>query len=221
MRAAVFSDVEGTLVNVHIPALFLKIGREMGLFSPWQRIQLGPLMLGERLLPGKLGRRVQLLAMLRAMAGLPEQTVEPVIAAMVPALSAHIKPGMLRRIQAHQAAGLPLVLVSGGLHEVIARFGAALGGHGEGTKLLHSDGRYRARLDGEVCQGMGKANRARAILARMGYDPAACYAYGDTASDIPFLALFGHPHAVDPDPVLAAEARRRGWPILDGAATDL
>ena len=48
----------------------------------------------------------------------------------------------------------------------------------------------------------------------MGYDPAECYAYGDTGNDIPFLALFGHPHAVDPDNELAAEAQRRGWPII-------
>jgi len=34
----------------------------------------------------------------------------------------------------------------------------------------------------------------------------------------PFLALFGHPCAVDPDPGLAAEAERRGWPILRSAA---
>ena len=60
----------------------------------------------------------------------------------------------------------------------------------------------------------GKAERARAICAEMGYDPAECYAYGDTDNDIPFLSLFGHPHAIDPDDELAAEARRRGWPII-------
>ncbi len=48
----------------------------------------------------------------------------------------------------------------------------------------------------------------------MGWDAASSYAYGDTASDIPYLALFGHPAAVDPDRRLAAEAERRGWPII-------
>ncbi len=52
------------------------------------------------------------------------------------------------------------------------------------------------------------------MLAELDVDPAISYAYGDTASDIPFLTLFGHPCAVDPDAELAAEATRRGWQIL-------
>ena len=67
-----------------------------------------------------------------------------------------------------------------------------------------------------MCRGAGKAERARAVLAELGCDPQQCYAYGDTASDLPFLELFGRPHAVDPDAGLAVEARRRGWPIIDG-----
>jgi phosphoserine phosphatase len=104
------------------------------------------------------------------------------------------------------------------MHPAIVRLGAALGGRGEGTRLVQRDGRYTAELDGPVCQGEGKAARARAVMDELGYEAASSYAYGDTASDIPFLALFGHPCAVDPDPGLAAEAERRGRPILRSAA---
>ncbi len=138
--------------------------------------------------------------------------------ALVPALTTRFKAGTWRLLQAHQAAGLALVFISGGLHEGIARLARELGAQGEGTKVRQRNGRYTGSVDGAVCQGAGKAERARAVLAAHGYDPAQCYAYGDTASDIPFLELFGHPHAVDPDPRLAAEARRRGWPIIDGRA---
>jgi hypothetical protein len=31
------------------------------------------------------------------------------------------------------------------------------------------------------------------VLAECGWDAAAGYAYGDTAGDVPFLELFGHP----------------------------
>ena len=142
--------------------------------------------------------------------------VEVWVGALVSALAARFKPSAWRLIQAHQAAGLPLVLISGGLHEGIARLARELCAQGEGTKVRQRNGRYTGSVEGGMCQGVGKAERARAVLAARRYDPAQCYAYGGTASDIPFLELFGRPHAVDPDPRLAAEARRRGWPIIDG-----
>ena len=117
------------------------------------------------------------------------------------------------------------MLISGGLHKGIARLATDLGARGEGTKVHQRNGCYAGAVDGRVCQGVGKAERARAVLDELGFDPGQCYAYfdpgqcyayGDTASDIPFLELFGHPHAIDPDPRLAAEARTRGWPIIDG-----
>jgi len=34
-------------------------------------------------------------------------------------------------------------------------------------------------------------------------------------NDLPMLTLVGHPHAVNPDMGLRAEARSRGWPVHD------
>ncbi|MEA2576130.1 MAG: hypothetical protein QOH93_3428, partial [Chloroflexia bacterium] len=64
------------------------------------------------------------------------------------------------------------------------------------------------------CEGTGKRDRALSIARELGCDPNICYAYGDTAADIPFLEAFGHPHAVDPDAALEAEAKKRGWQIV-------
>lgn len=203
MPGAVFSDVEGTLVDGSIPGLALAAGLEIGLFSPLQKAQIGALRLVARLGSRDLGRRAQLIALLRATAGLSSAQVERWLDALTPVLRARIKPPMLARVEAHRAAGLPLVLVSGGLHAAIARLAAEMGARGEGTKIRQRNGRYTSQLDGPVCQGPAKAARARDVLTELGYDPAACYGYGDTASDIPFLELFGHPHVVDPDPALA------------------
>jgi HAD superfamily hydrolase (TIGR01490 family) len=213
---AVFSDVEGTLVDGSIPQLALAVGRANHLFSVSKRVQIATLERAGRLLPSKIERTLQLFALLRATAGMRPAEVEQWVDVLVPALTARFKPNTWRLLQAHQVAGLPLVLVSGGLHEGITGLATELGAQGEGTKVQQRNGRYTGRVDGSVCQGEGKAERARAVLAARGYDPTQCYAYGDTASDIPFLALFGHPHAVDPDPGLAAEAQRRGWPIING-----
>lgn len=216
MQAAVFSDVEGTLVDGSIPQIALVVGRNIRLFSPAKRAQIAVLEGVGGIAPAKLERMLQLYALLRATSGLTPPEVERWVDVLVPALTARFKIGIWRLLQAHQAAGLPLVLVSGGLHEGIARLATEIGARGEGTKVKQRDGRYEATVDGQVCQGTGKAERARAVLDQMGYDASQCYAYGDTASDIPFLELFGHPHAVDPDPGLAAEAQKRGWPIIDG-----
>jgi HAD superfamily hydrolase (TIGR01490 family) len=214
MQAAVFSDVEGTLIDGSIPLLALRSGLSDGLFSPSQRVQIALWGgLAERG-PARLTRTFRLIALLRATAGMTDQQVERWLRVLIPELHARVKSDILERLREHQTRGLGLVLVSGGLHEAIARFGIELGGHGEGTKLRRREGRYLGRLDGSVCQGEAKAARARAVLSEHGYDAAQCYGYGDTASDIPFLALFGHACAVDPDAGLEAEARRRGWSII-------
>lgn len=39
-------------------------------------------------------------------------------------------------------------------------------------------------------------------------------AYSDSRNDLPLLEFADQPHAVDADPVLKAEAERRGWPVI-------
>ena len=47
-----------------------------------------------------------------------------------------------------------------------------------------------------------------------GLDLGQCYAYSDSASDLPMLQAVGHPVAVNPDARLARHARAYGWPIV-------
>lgn len=217
MRPAVFSDVEGTLIDGSLPQIFLELGEQMGTYSPWQRAQIRALRKVAQPLGAKMRRQALILSVIIATGGQSPQTIQHMVDRSMPTLMARLKPGSLSRIQAHQQAGLPLVLISAGMHEAIAGLGRALNGRGEGTKMQLRDGRFRARLDGPLYQGKAKAARAKALMNEMGVDPKHSYAYGDTASDIPFLALFGHPHAVDPDPALAAHAQRHGWAVVDGA----
>jgi HAD superfamily phosphoserine phosphatase-like hydrolase len=214
--SAVFSDVEGTLIDGNLPRMSLEAGNKMGFFSPWQKAQFYFFGILGKVAPGKLKQGVRLAAIKRAMAGQKTSNVGRLVEAVLPEAMARVKSGSLRRLQEHQREGMPLFLLSAGLHELIERIGEELGGRGEGTKYVHKDGVYLAQLDGPACQGEGKAARALAICRELGLDPAECYAYGDTANDIPFLLLFGHPHVVDPDEGLAEEAKRRGWPVLLG-----
>ena len=44
---------------------------------------------------------------------------------------------------------------------------------------------------------------------------AACTAYSDSHTDLPFLEAVGHPVAVNPDRELRRIAADRGWPVLE------
>ena len=47
---------------------------------------------------------------------------------------------------------------------------------------------------------------------------AACTAYSDSHTDLPFLEAVGHPVVVNPDRELRNIAGERGWPILEFGA---
>ena len=48
-----------------------------------------------------------------------------------------------------------------------------------------------------------------------GFDLDKCYAYSDSASDLPMMSAVGHPVAVNPDGALERHARQHGWPVVD------
>jgi phosphoserine phosphatase len=54
----------------------------------------------------------------------------------------------------------------------------------------------------------------RELAAAEGIDLASCWAYSDSASDLPMLRAVGHPVAVNPDAELARVAREAGWEIM-------
>ena len=79
------------------------------------------------------------------------------------------------------------------------------------------DGRFTGRVAGTPCFRDGKIRRVDAWLAGLGRrleDFADSHFYSDSHNDLPLLERVRRPVAVDPDPRLAAEAARRGWPVI-------
>lgn len=213
-KSAVFSDVEGTLVDASLPRLSLQVGSKMGVFPRWKMAELAVYGLLSKVLPSKYQRRMRFYIIKRAMVGRTEEEVTRMCEALTPRVVAKLKQANWERVKKQRDEGMPLVLMSAGLHEAIARLGQELGARGEGTHFVVRGGKYLAQFDGPICEGAGKRDRALSIARELGCDPSMCYAYGDTATDIPFLEAFGHPYAVDPDAALEAEAKKRGWEIL-------
>jgi HAD superfamily hydrolase (TIGR01490 family) len=80
--------------------------------------------------------------------------------------------------------------------------------------LEFSGGISTGRLKGKALFGPHKLEAARDWLEERALDPGELFFYSDSYTDLPLLEFSGHPVAVNPDPILWREARRRGWTIL-------
>ncbi len=82
------------------------------------------------------------------------------------------------------------------------------------TQLEHRTGRWTGRVHGDAIFGEAKARAVRKIAAKMGFDLARSYAYGDSTYDRWMLGAVGRPTAVNPSRELQRIARLRKWPVL-------
>jgi HAD superfamily hydrolase (TIGR01490 family) len=118
--------------------------------------------------------------------------------------------------QRHLDAGQRVWLVTATPTELAEIMARRLGLTGAlGTVAESIDGVYTGRLVGGLLHGPAKPAAIAALARREGLDLTRCAAYSDSVNDLPMLLLAGHPHAVNPDSELRAEARRRGWPVHD------
>jgi len=124
-------------------------------------------------------------------------------------------PEMIERINHHKSQGHEIWLLTAspqGLASVMARDLTLTGAIG--TTLEEKDGAFTGEIDGELLHGPLKAKAAVQHALESDVNLAHCYAYSDSAADIPLLESVGHPVAVNPDHTLLAHATELSWPIL-------
>lgn len=125
-------------------------------------------------------------------------------------------PGTLALAQRHLDAGEPVWLVSAAPIELARVIADRLGFTGAlGTVSEIVDGRYTGVLVGHPLHGVAKAEAVRALANRDQLDLSRCWAYSDSANDLPMLTSVGHPVAVNPDSDLREQARDNNWPIYN------
>ena len=137
-------------------------------------------------------------------------------------MAARIRPAMTPQARAlvrkHLDAGDLCAVVTATNSFVTAPIAREFGiPHLVATEPERINGRYTGRVAGTPCFREGKIERVHAWLAGQGRKladfPVSSF-YSDSRNDLPLMALVARPVAVDPDPTLAAEARRRGWPVI-------
>jgi len=129
---------------------------------------------------------------------------------------AQLRPGARAAVERHREAGDRLVLLTSSSPYMSEPIAAELGlDDWLCNRFEVVDGVFTGETLEPLCFGAGKIEHARAYVAERGVALTDCAFYTDSMSDLPMLELVGRPVVIDPDPRLAREAKRRGWPVED------
>ena len=126
--------------------------------------------------------------------------------------SRRLFPLALEEIRKHQGQGHIVILVTGGLAEMVKPLTDMLRvDHCLAVDMITSEGYLTGNLTGEPLTGIFKALEVQRIVANWGLDVTRSYGYADSYADKAFLETVGHPVVVNPDCRLRRLAVRRGW----------
>lgn len=217
-RTAAFFDLDNTIIR-GASAFHLAIGlRRRGFFAGHDLVtfafhQIRYLIFGENLrqIDTVRSRALSIIAghSVAELAAIGEEVWDEV-------LSLRIFPGTQAILTQHLRAGHEVWIITASPVEIGELIGRRLGVTGAlGTVAEHVDGFYTGRLVGDMLHGRAKARAVANLAEAEGLDLTACYAYGDSANDMPILSAVGHPVAINPDARLRRHARSAGWPVRE------
>jgi len=164
------------------------------------------------------GENVPSMALARAAAlaarGWPQEAVRKAGGEALPGLIDLVAPYAPGILAEYRRRGFRLVLTTTTPVDLIEPFADALGFDDVvGTRYEVRDGCYTGRLVGSFVWGVGKLAAVRSWAVTSDVGLSSSHACSDSAFDLPLLSAVGHPHAVNPDPTLAAVAALRRWPV--------
>ncbi len=185
-------DMDSTLITIEC---IDEIGGMLGI-KPEIAAITEAAMRGEIDYPESLRKRVQLLAGLEVSA-----------LARVYDEKLHLSPGAERLVERCKAAGVRLLLVSGGFTWFTDRLKERLGLDETLSNVLDiAGGRLTGRLVGGIVDADAKAARFREVAAALGATRAQTAAMGDGANDLKMMAEAGLSVAFRAKPVVRAQA---------------
>jgi len=217
LAAAAFYDLDGTLIRTNLVHTFAFYARnDQGILRSLGRTAATlagiPLFIGADLYSRKVFNdlffkwyRGQSEDRLRFLAGeLFEEVIQPAI-----------YPGARELVEKSRSLGLRQVVVSGALDITIKPLLDYLEiDDYAANRMEFVDGRATGRLIPPVMASATKASWIRTYAEREGLSLSDCFCYADSLSDLPMLAIVGHPTATNPDLRLRSTALRHDWPVV-------
>jgi HAD superfamily hydrolase (TIGR01490 family) len=217
-QSAAFYDVDGTLIKTNIVHAFAWYARHQPtLTGSLVKSAKTALSIPMFMVADKLSRKMFNQLFYGYYAGEPEDRLVVLAEELFEDV---IKPSIFPRardlIAESRRAGCRQVLVSGGLDFTVRPLARYLGVDDFIANTLEFENGYATgHLGKPFVAGATKAVIMRDYAAKHGIELGASYAYSDSYSDYPMLAVVGHPTAVNPDWRLRATARSYDWPVLD------
>ena len=215
---AAFYDVDGTLISTNIVHAFAYYARNQPtlLGSLWKSAKTA-LSVPLFAVADKLSRKIFNELFYGYYAGEPEDRL---IVLAEELFSDVIRPSIFPKardlVEESRRAGLKQVLVSGGLDFTVRPLARFLGMDDFIANTLEFENGYATgHLGKPFVAGATKAQIMRDYAEKHDLDLGRSWAYSDSYSDYPMLAVVGHPTAVNPDLRLRTVARSYDWPIID------
>jgi len=167
------TDMDSTLITIEcIDEIGEAVGRKAEIAAITARAMRGEIEFTE-----SLRRRVALLE------GVPLEALESVYREKL-----RLSPGAERLVEACKAAGLKLMLVSGGFTFFTERLCTRLGfDYVRSNELELRDGRLTGRVVGQIVNARVKAEAVRAAAREIGARREQMIAIGDGANDLPMM----------------------------------
>lgn len=164
---------------------------------------------------GRMGFSGLMSATTQAYRGLAESILEEVgEEVFLKHLAQQIYPESRALVEAHQAAGHTLAIISSATRYQVGPFAREFGiDHVMCTELQVQDGVFTGEVVLPTCYGEGKAVAARVIAECEGVDLLESYFYTDSDEDLPLLEAVGRPRPLNPNRGLSQIAKERSWPV--------
>ena len=188
------TDMDSTLINIEcIDEIADMAGRKAEVAAITEAAMRGEI----KDFSESLRRRVALLR------GVPQEALERVYQERL-----RTNPGAERLIVSAKAAGLKIMLVSGGFTFFTERLKQRLGLDAAHANVLEIDqGKLTGRVLGDIVDGQAKATHLQTLAAETGATPEQIIAMGDGANDLKMLSLAHYSVAYRAKPVVREQTR--------------
>lgn len=124
---------------------------------------------------------------------------------------------MLKELYSHKSLGHKTILASASILPIVRPIANKLGmDYYLATYIEIKNDLFEGKINTFMYADQ-KADSARELAQKNGWDLNKSFAYSDSITDLPLLELVGNPIAVNPDSQLRKIAIDRGWKIIDSA----